>query len=304
MRHNKGEGGTKGTGKKTNVSGKDKSIMKRFVLAWLCAAALFACTSNAQLTNYTKLAVLSEAAVVTIDQFRELSDSNLLSATWAATYDDSAFGLSIVGNFGSAPLNLNIVGNQSGSLGETLRFSYTGNGSLGAQPLGVTGASTWNWDPAINGYSTMDFDQIGESVSWWKWLRAAERLLGWLVGSKLPPPVASAPDIILEEVSDWIEKKYHKPERPSQPPPPQYPKTAMLDAPGYELISTVFAETDEGDIVITTKYHDWIMQGKVHETEATGTLLAVPEPAMFGGFAGVFLIAGVITLRRRRQDNQ
>lgn len=100
------------------------------------------------------------------------------------TYSSSGWTYNGSGIFGGQALQMSYLGYLTGTDGSDITVNLTGTGTLGNQPLSMTGSAEWDFDAATNTYRTMSFSEqtkIG-SNSWWGWVRGIEYYVGLEVG--------------------------------------------------------------------------------------------------------------------------
>ncbi len=131
--------------------------------------------------------------------------------TWSGMFGNDGWSYSGTGIFGGMALSMTYSGTLSGSYGGDITMTVHGAGSIGsgstAQPLLMTGLSTWFYDNAHSDYLDMDFEQetkIGAN-SRHGWIRGKEKIIcfvdGILVGDGVIPKVIAGAPIVLEAVA-------------------------------------------------------------------------------------------------------
>lgn len=115
-----------------------------------------------------------------------ISDGTALTGpggiAWTGFFGNSGWSYSGSGQFGGMALSMSYSGLLSGSLGGDITLATTGTGSLGsgpnAQPLLMTGQSTWFYDSGREDYVDMDFEQLTKigANSWRGRVRGREKI--------------------------------------------------------------------------------------------------------------------------------
>lgn len=119
---------------------------------------------------------------------------------WSGSFGNAGWSYSASGLFSGLALTLNYTGVLSGSDASDVLVTVAGTGSLGNQPLFISGTSTWYFDSIAQDYLQMDFD-LGakiEANSFYKRVKGREKIIcmldGQIVGDgKIPPVLPSAP---------------------------------------------------------------------------------------------------------------
>jgi len=102
----------------------------------------------------------------------------------SGTVSDSGWTYSAAGMFDNMVLNMAYSGSISGQFGQDIVVSFSGTGSLGPDPLLMSGATTWYYDAVAADYINYDFEQLTKigANSLWGWVLGGETIVGVAAG--------------------------------------------------------------------------------------------------------------------------
>lgn len=185
------------------------------VLSLMLQITVYASTANSapileEMNLHTMLESTS-SVLTTLGDYSVLNPDGITNGTantggrgisWTGTFSSSGWNYSGTGIFGGLPLSMNYSGTLSGSDGADITVAISGTGSLGSQPLLMSGSTQWFYDTATNDYLTMAFAQetkIGAD-SRWGWVVGTERIFcvgegtvsGVIAGESILVAVASS----------------------------------------------------------------------------------------------------------------
>ncbi len=158
-----------------------KTIIKLIVISVVVVGANIRTASALLFTESMNLHTMMEA---TTSVFTTLADtgSGIIKQpiNWSGSFDQNSWSYSGSGIFGGKALQLNYSGSLSGQNGQDIIVSFTGNGSLGNDPLTMTGETRWFYDSQVDDYIDFDFEQLTKigASSLWGWVLGAETVVG------------------------------------------------------------------------------------------------------------------------------
>jgi hypothetical protein len=134
-----------------------------------------------ELMNLTTAIEASTSGLTTIV---DSQGAGLSQLSWSGTFSDSGWTYSGFGVLAGKAVNLVYTGALTGSQGANITVTFSGTGSLGSDPLLMGGMTTWVFDPSLNDYAAMDFEQLTKigSGSLWGWIVGAETVGGGVIG--------------------------------------------------------------------------------------------------------------------------
>lgn len=136
--------------------------------------------------------------------------------TWSGTFGNAGWSYTASGLFSGMAMTLNYTGILNGSDASDMVVTIAGTGSLGNQPLLMTGTSTWSFDNVAQDYLEMDFDQgtkIGANSHYGR-VKGKEKIVCMLDGKVVGgdgsvPAVIAGPPISLVAVASSGKKTAH-----------------------------------------------------------------------------------------------
>jgi hypothetical protein len=276
-------------------------------LAMLALSGLTATTLRAssltvnQAMNLETMLEASNAALTTVQDFEQ---GTLQNFNWSGTFSDQGWSFIGAGTLAGKAVALSYSGMLTGSIGQDVVTSFNGVGQVGKDPIvSITGQMQWFYDPTLNDYATMDFQQLTriDPDSFWGWVAGAEAIGGGVIGGAADGAAVgagtaglgvaagiaggalagAAAAVDLSAGVKFLLESDAPPPPPLDPPRPSYPtkKTSLAPTPGYIYnavgVSSALAGSDLSGTILSTGTFD-LASGTFQ-----GASSPVPEPSVF-----------------------
>ena len=267
----------------------------------VAAGSAYPATIGAEAYRFMTVNTLAESLADSSRVFVEFGMPFDADSHFNGTYSETGFGGLWTGSFGGSAVHATYTGTLTGTEGSDVIVNYSAVGTLGTDPLTITGQTHWQWDPSINDWQNMDFDADGHAFGasrggkpGWK-TRAAELIVGgglggWFGGVWGAIKGAGAAYVISNYATDFL--KGEDPPPPVRPPRPQPPPTYPEQGKTVNLNII----TNGGVTNVTVSSGTTVNLNSVNNG---GVVNIVVNPAP-GSMALLSMGAGLLAVRRRR----
>jgi hypothetical protein len=212
------------------------------------------------------LSTAAEAALATSSFLKDRNPGKSVKGDWSITFSTRNWVLTLKGGGGSESYNYTVAGFLWGDDNEDWLITYSGLGSIGSEPIFISGKALWRYDVALADHVGMSFEhttKFGEN-SKWGWMRGSEIVFGGTLGAVggvivvAGTPAAiilgiggavggAASAVTLSDVAKEFFETPNPPPPPAVPKPPVFPKSNEKISPGKDrIIIAISRETIGG----------------------------------------------------------